>query len=56
MITADNIEKAIEEIETQPYTPPKLIAVSDFEEKWFKRFYPSVEVVRTPQKVGGNNE
>lgn len=53
MITAEDIMKAIEEIEAQPCTQPKLIAVSDLEEKLFKEFYPGVEVVRVPQRIGG---
>lgn len=56
MITAEDIMKAIEDIETQPDMPKKLFAVSDLQEKWFKEFYPGVEVVRVPQRVGGKNE
>lgn len=56
MITIEDIMKTIEEIETQPDMPKKLFGVSDLEEKLFKEFYPGVEVVRVPQRVGGKNE
>ena len=36
--------------ETKPQEP-LLIARSDLEEKYFKEFYPGVEVIRAPQRI-----
>jgi hypothetical protein len=51
VIKAQDIIDAINLVSTIETKKPILIAKSDLEEKYFKEFYPGVEIIRAPQKI-----
>lgn len=51
VIKAQDIIDAINLVSTTETPNPILIARSDLEEKYFKEFYPGVEIIRAPHKI-----
>lgn len=52
MAVIEDIIESIERMESQPNTTErKLFASSDYEEKFYKKYFPDVEVIRVPQAV-----
>jgi hypothetical protein len=51
VIKAQDIIDAINLVSTTETQNPILIARSDLEEKYFKEFYPGVEIIRAPHKI-----
>lgn len=51
VIKAQDIIDAINLVSTTEAKKPILIARSDLEEKYFKEFYPGVEIIRAPQRI-----
>lgn len=51
MSKAQDIVDAINLVSTIEAKKPILIARSDLEEKYFKEFYPGVEIIRAPQRI-----
>ena len=46
-----DVLKAINSVPETEIRKPILIARSDWEEKYFKKYYPGVEVIRAPQRI-----